>query len=274
MNTKLIKNEIDEEIRKMNELEKELEERLKGKRNGRDKTFPQGKLRCVTKGNSFQYYADKQYLGKDCRQTIEEMANCDYYEEMLTLVHDKEKKLEQLQKLMKYDYCRPESLYHELHPARKCLIEPIIMSREDYIENWQNEPYDLWKINDDDVKCQILTEKGERVRSKSEKIIADSLNRYNIPYKYEYPLRLMDGNRIVTRRPDFVVLNTVTLEEKIIEHLGMMGEESYYRNNMSKISIYEKNGYLIGKKLIILHETADKPLDTSVMRAYIEEYLL
>ena len=175
---------------------------------------------------------------------------------------------------MKYDYCRPESLYQKLHPARKCLIEPIILSREDYIEKWQNEPYDLWKINDDDVKCQILTEKGERVRSKSEKIIADSLNRYNIPYKYEYPLRLMDGNRIVTRRPDFVVLNTVTFEEKIIEHLGMMGEESYYRNNMSKISIYEKNGYLIGKKLIILHETADKPLDTSVMKAYIEEYLL
>lgn len=37
--------------------------------------------------------------------------------------------------------------------------------------------------------------KGERGRSKSEKIIADELARCDIPYKYEYPLRIKDGNK-------------------------------------------------------------------------------
>ena len=37
---------------------------------------------------------------------------------------------------------------------------------------------------------EILTEKGESVKSKSEKIIADKLNMMNIPYCYEVPLYL------------------------------------------------------------------------------------
>lgn len=278
MNTKLMKKEIEEEIRKVNalerEVEKELGERLGKKTVEKDKLHPKGNLRCVTKGNSFQYYMDKQYLGKDHRKIIENLAYRDYYEDMLTAIQDKKKKLKELQKLMEYDYCRPESLYPELHPARKCLVKPIVLSREEYIKNWQDEPYEHWEITDADVNGHILTEKGERVRSKSEKIIADTLKRLNIPYKYEYPLRLKDGNRIVTKRPDFVVLDRNTLEEKIIEHLGMMGEESYYRNNMGKISVYEKNGYLIGRNLIILHETSERPLNISVMEAYIKEYLL
>ena len=36
----------------------------------------------------------------------------------------------------------------------------------------------------------LITEKGEYVRSKSEKIIADTLTKNNINYVYELPLRL------------------------------------------------------------------------------------
>ena len=50
----------------------------------------------------------------------------------------------------------------------------------------------------------ILTEKGERVRSKSEKIIADYFYRKNILYKYEKPLYL-NGYGIVY--PDFTLLS-------------------------------------------------------------------
>ena len=69
-------------------------------------------------------------------------------------------------------------------------------------------------------------------------------------------------------------MDTRTLEEKIIEHLGMMGDELYYRKNMEKIDLYEKNGYLIGRNLILLHETAENPLDTTIMEQYLTEFLL
>lgn len=50
----------------------------------------------------------------------------------------------------------------------------------------------------------ILTNRGERVRSKSEKIIADCFFRKGIPYKYECPLYLK-GLGIIY--PDFTILS-------------------------------------------------------------------
>lgn len=273
MNTQLIKDEVYREIKKMKELEGKIREKEKKLRTDNRKDY-KGKLRCATKGNSYQYYSGTKYLSKKELNLIEDIANSEYCHDLKNLVKEKLKKLEQMKKLIEYDYSQPEELYSSLHPARRCIVEPMLRTKEEYIKQWQEEPYEQWEITDEDVNTQIITAKGERVRSKSEKIIADALSRHGIPYKYEFPLQLKYGNRIVTKRPDFMVLNTVTLEEKIIEHLGMMGDEDYYRKNMCKIDLYEKNGYLIGKQLILLHETDENPLDTMVMERYIEECLM
>ena len=53
----------------------------------------------------------------------------------------------------------------------------------------------------------IITEKGEAVRSKSEKIIADKLYMKEIPYVYEQPLYLKGYGYVV---PDFKILNVRT----------------------------------------------------------------
>ena len=275
MNMQLIKDEVYKEIIKMNKIEEEIKEKEKMfKTDNKNKNAYKGKLRCATKGNSYQYYSGTKYLSKKELNLIEDIANSKYCKDLKNLVREKLKKLEQMRKLIEYDYSQPEKLYSSLHPARRCVVKPLLKTKEEYIKQWQEEQYDQWEITDEDINTQIITARGERVRSKSEKIIADALSRHGIPYKYEYPLQLKYGNRIVTRRPDFLVLDTVTLEEKIIEHLGMMGDEDYYQKNMSKIDLYEKNGYLIGKKLIILHETAENPLDTMVMERYIEECLM
>ena len=57
---------------------------------------------------------------------------------------------------------------------------------------------------------EYYTYKGERVRSKSEMIIANELFRNNIPYKYELPIELENWNKKVTIYPDFTVLNKRT----------------------------------------------------------------
>ena len=65
----------------------------------------------------------------------------------------------------------------------------------------------------------ILTAKGERVRSKSEKILADYFYSRKIPYHYEKPLHLR-GYGIVY--PDFTLLSRKTRREVYWEHEGLV----------------------------------------------------
>ena len=49
---------------------------------------------------------------------------------------------------------------------------------------------------------------------------------------------------------------------------------SMNNKTMNKLDLYEKNGYLLGKNLLIFHETSSAPLNMSVIDQYIQEYLL
>ena len=64
-----------------------------------------------------------------------------------------------------------------------------------------------------------MTEKGERVRSKSEKILADYFYRNNILYQYEKPLYLKGYGTIYT---DFTFLSKKTRKEIYWEHEGIV----------------------------------------------------
>ena len=121
---------------------------------------------------------------------------------------------------------------------------------------------------------EFYTHKGERVRSKSELIIAGELNRYDVPYHYEMPLQLNDWGRVVTLRPDFTVMNRSNGKSYIYEHLGMMDNQAYVENNMKKLELYEKNGFLLGRNLLVTHETSKSPLNIAVVDSYIEHYLI
>lgn len=101
------------------------------------------------------------------------------------------------------------------------------------------------------------TVKGDRVRSKSEVIIANLLAQNGISYEYEKKLEYENGKWI---EPDF----TIALpdgRELYWEHLGMLGVESYDKRWLEKQDIYDKfyNG-----KLIVTYEGAtitDSALD-------------
>lgn len=117
------------------------------------------------------------------------------------------------------------------------------------------------------------TVKGERVRSKSEKIIADTLSKKEIPYHYEFPTELKYKNRTILIYPDFTILNRRTGKKYILEHLGMMDKTIYFENTLRKLDVYQKNGILLGEGLILTYETSESPLDTSVLKEYVERFL-
>ena len=77
---------------------------------------------------------------------------------------------------------------------------------------WEESKNNLGRIEPDEQlkELGLITEKGEYVRSKSEKIIADTLTKNNINYVYELPLRLKGYGTV---KPDFTVLNKRTRHE-------------------------------------------------------------
>lgn len=111
--------------------------------------------------------------------------------------------------------------------------------------------------------------------SKSEIIIADALNRYNVPYRYEFPLQLKtSGGRFTIIYPDFTCLNLRTRQEFLWEHFGLIEKPDYVHNAASKLELFSNNKIVHGKNLIITMETEKVPLDTRQIEQIIKEYLL
>ena len=136
------------------------------------------------------------------------------------------------------------------------------MSDEEYAREWQETPYQgkLFLAGDPDYRSL----KDERMRSKSEVIIANLLNSLGIPYKYECPLTLKDGAVIY---PDFTILNKRTREVIIFEHLGKLGEERYAAKNIKKINSYLLEGYIPGINLILSYESDTVGLNIKAVEA-------
>ena len=71
---------------------------------------------------------------------------------------------------------------------------PDYLPLEMKIKDFEAEKYIGLGFREDD-QTEFITNRGERVMSKSEKIIADELDRWGIPYKYEKPLPLNVAGR-------------------------------------------------------------------------------
>lgn len=90
---------------------------------------------------------------------------------------------------------------------------------------------------------------GIVTRSKSEKLIANRLEEWNITFIYERPL-MLDGK---TYYPDFTILKD---NGEIIywEHFGMMSDEDYFIRNCKRHRNYRAHGLCDHTNLIITWE--------------------
>ena len=104
----------------------------------------------------------------------------------------------------------------------------------------------------------FTTAHGEKVRSKSEVIIADTLLRMGIPYIYEKPY-YYDGNK--SFNPDFTVLNVKRRKEIYIEHFGKMGSAGYRADFFWKMKTFGQIGIVQGENLVMTFEDEDHPFD-------------
>jgi hypothetical protein len=144
------------------------------------------------------------------------------------------------------------------------------MSDADYAAEWLRQN-SMEEIRIEEPDTEIYTEKGEMVRSKSEKILADKFNLLGIPYIYEKPLYL-EGYGYV--HPDFTLLNVRKKKEYYLEHFGMMDNPEYTVKTVQKLETYEKNGIFPGEKLLLTYETGSHPLNMKTVENLIQKFLL
>lgn len=276
-----------------NQLAPLIEKRLAELQNllfTKKKTYekaPQGRIRISQNGGHPEYYLVTErgslrgkYLPHSQKTLARQLAQKDYDARLIKLL---QKEISALQNYMKQT-CNgraiPE-LYDSLCPARRSLITPAILTNEQYAARWQDVSWTGRTFASD--APYICTARGERVRSKSEVIIADTLFRYNIPYRYEFPITLKRSNsddirrdlgRSITLYPDFLCLNTRTRTEFYWEHFGLMDSTEYSNNAAGKLRLYTENGILAGRNLIITMETQTEPPSIKALEKLIEEFLL
>ena len=247
-------------------------ERVIRETKARLENAPEGRLRLSKSHNHIQYYycteenKSGDYIPKEHVMLAQQLAQKSYDYKILRLA---EKRISQIKKIVKdYTDDELENVYLKEHLERQKLIEPIECTWEQRLNEWQAKEY---KGKDfQEGTPIILTEKGERVRSKSEKIMADYFYRNGIEYKYECPLYLKG---VGTVYPDFTFLSKKTNEEIYWEHNGRCDDGAYARTMVKKINAYENNGIFPGERLILTYETEQTILNTSKIEQLVKRYL-
>lgn len=156
---------------------------------------------------------------------------------------------------------RPEDVYRSLNPYRQKLVTPLAVSDEDFAQVWVAEPYERKPFSENDPS--FYSARGDRVRSKSEVLIADILDEYRIPYRYEAPLRLRDGFVI---HPDFTILRLPSRTICYLEHCGRMDDELYLHAFLRRENAYIENGFIPGRDVFHSFESTADPINTKLLR--------
>lgn len=133
-----------------------------------------------------------------------------------------------------------------------------------------------------DARYINVSERGERMISKSEVIIANCLNKYkkDISYAYENKLKLETTGRTI--KPDFTIENLGTGKVFYWEHLGMMTREDYREKWEKKKQGYIDDGFVLfteagaddDKVLIISEENPNGGIDSQYFDEIIRKYIL
>lgn len=264
------------ELEIYNALEKSFSELQKYKKQAEAmlKNVPSGNqhLRVSRRGKSFEYYliektgaTNGNYLKKANQILLKQLCRKEYAQKVLRTIEKQSRSISKF--LEKFRPAALMQVYTDLHPGKQEFVHPIIPDDETYVKEWNAVAY--FGRSFDESAAEFFTQKGERVRSKSEILIADSLAKNNVPYHYEFPVKV--GHRTVY--PDFYCLNVRTREMLLWEHLGMMDNPDYVQKAVLKLNEYQNAGYVLGKNLIITMESIESPLNVKTVRQMIAAYL-
>lgn len=235
------------------------------------KSYPSGRIKICQKGNRVYYYltdtqnnGEVKLLKKTDNALIRDLVQKSYLEKVLRTSKYETAAIEDF--LKHYPEVVAEDIYSCLSEERRKIVKPIIQNNDQFVDEWLSRPYTRKPFNENDPVFKTM--RGERVRSKSEVIIADRLWLNKIPYKYECPIRVKNK----TIHPDFTILRTSNREQVYLEHCGKMDDPSYVENRVVRRSNdYNSVGIVQGKNLFFTFESSTSPLDLDTLDNLINE---
>lgn len=258
------------------------------------KNLPEGTLYVRNFESGYRYYvkADgprgkETYLSSKDTEIIKGLQEKNYYKELKKVAEAELDSLKKIQKL----HSKTKSIdqvFFDLPENKRNLIEPYVpveieeakKSIEKECKFWAREKFERKGISKD---LNLTTLNGEKVRSKSELIIADRLKNADVPYYYEGKYVFIDDDLNSKKSayerdydvwfPDFQVLNTRTGELLFWEHFGMMDNPEYCASAQFKIETYAKHGFIMGKNMIVTMESSQHTLNVAYIDKLIEEFL-
>jgi hypothetical protein len=133
-----------------------------------------------------------------------------------------------------------------------------------------------------DSKYINVSERGEKMISKNEVIIANCLYKYKkqLDYSYEDKLTLDKSGRTI--KPDFTIENKTTGKVFYWEHLGMMTNEQYREKWKKKLQGYIDDGFVLHtavtdddeKVLIVTEENPSGGIDSKYFDELVQKVIL
>lgn len=271
MRNTIMNTEIEQKIKEtkaiLEMIDKELEH------------APEGSLKIMRKADKSYYYHqikqdntyEKKYIEKKNEAFAIALARKGYYIKLKPLLEKELRALELFDKSYNEDIA--DKVYDSMIEARKQIVKPVRLSSREILKKWNEEVYEINQQHPENLIYK--TDKGEKVRSKSELIIANMLyrNSKDLRYKYERPLELLINGEKRIVHPDFTVLNIHTGKITYWEHAGMMDNSQYANIFVWKVNAYLDNGIIPGKNLIFTYETTENPINTQYVLAMIDGLL-
>lgn len=234
-------------------------------------TFPDGELLCVRNGNYIKYFKSNGtnpiYISKKDRQPAETLAIKKYYSLKLKELNQEinliNKYIERYQKIE----FRSLTLLDDSSCFKELLKSHFQTPTTEY-QQWLDSDYEHNTTHPENLIHKTMS--GQKVRSKSEVIIANTLCINKIPYRYECGLHLED----IIFFPDFTILHPKTMELFYWEHFGMMNNNAYSENAYNKLKIYGNHGIIPPINLITTYETQKNPIDSEKINQLVNDYFL
>jgi hypothetical protein len=235
------------------------------------KVAPEGAVRIIKHGNGYQFFHRREpkeksgvYIPASEFEKARALIQKKYDLKILAVCREQLALIDHF--LSKYDSDVLKRIYAKSGEVRKQFIQAAELPDEDFRARWRAFEYSGKEFREGAAEHYTL--KGERVRSKSEVMIANVLSQAGLDYRYEYPVML--GSQIVYS--DFTVLRMTDRKEIRWEHAGMIDDLDYRNEFLGKIALYEENGFFPGEDLILTAETQKRPFNIRDVQRVVNHY--